>query len=91
VTLNDYAKTYNILHYLVKYRIKSLDDVVTISKVYVIECDKNDNEKAKLDEIKKDIAEGSKIFLVKPEDVEILSCIPIPPDIISLEVISKDE
>lgn len=90
MTLNDYVKNRNILHYLVKYRIEFLDDVVTSTTVHVIECDKNDNEKAKLDEIKREIA-GRSIFFVKPEDVEILSCIPIPPDIISLEVISKDE
>ena len=81
MTLNDYVKNRNVLHYLVKYRIRSLD-VVTSSKVYVIEHDKNDNEKAKLDEIKREIADKFKIFLVKPEDVEILSCIPIHPDII---------
>lgn len=80
MTLNDYVKNRNVLHYLVKYRIKSLD-VVTSSKVYVIECDKNDNEKAKLNEIKKEIAGKFKVFLVKPEDVEILSCIPIAPSI----------
>ena len=80
MTLNDYVKNRNVLHYLVKYRIKSLD-VVKSSKVYVIECDKNDNEKAKLDEIKREIAGKFKIFLVKPEDVEILSCIPITPSI----------
>jgi len=91
VTLNDYVKNRNILHYLVKYRIKSLDDVVTSTTVHVIECDKNDTEEAKLYEIKKEIAGRSKVFLVKPEDVEILSCIPIPPDIISLDVISKNE
>ena len=82
MTLNDYVKNCNVLHYLVKYRIKSLD-VVKSSKVYVIECDKNDNEKAKLNEIKKEIAGKFKVFLIKPEDVEILSCIPIPPDIIA--------
>ena len=82
MTLNDYVKNRNILHYLVKYRIKSLD-VVTSSKVYVIECDKNDTEEVKLYEIKKEIAGRFKVFLVKPEDVEILSCIPIPPDIIA--------
>ena len=82
MTLNDYVKNRNVLHYLVKYRIRSLD-VVTSSTVYVIECDKNDNEKAKLDEIKKEIAGRYKVFFVKPEDVEILSCIPIPPDIIA--------
>lgn len=81
MTLNDYVKNRNVLHYLVKYRIKSLD-VVTISKVYVIECDKNNNEKAKLDEIKREIAGKFKVFLIKPEDVEILSCIPIAPSII---------
>ena len=81
MTLNDYIKNRNVLHYLVKYRIKSLD-VVTSSKVYVIECDKNDNEKAKLDEIKREIAGKFKVFLIKPEDVEILSCIPIAPSII---------
>lgn len=83
MTLNDYVKNRNILHYFVKYRIKSLDNLVTSSTVYVIECDKNDNEKAKLDEIKKEIAGRYKVFFVKPEDVEILSCIPIPPDIIA--------
>lgn len=81
MTLNDYVKNRNVLHYLVKYRIKSLD-VVTSSKVYVIECDKNNNEKAKLNEIKREIAGKFKVFLVKPEDVEILSCIPIAPSII---------
>lgn len=91
MTLNDYVKNRNILHYLVKYRIEFLDDVVTSTTVHVIECDKNDNENAKLDEIKREIAGRYEIFFVKPEDVEILSCIPIPPDIISLEVISKDE
>lgn len=81
MTLDDYIKNHNVMHYYVKYRIKSLD-VVTSSKVYVIECDKNDNEKAKLNEIKKEIAGKFKVFLVKPEDVEILSCIPIAPSII---------
>lgn len=80
MSLNNYMKNRNILHYLVKYRIKSLD-VVTSSKVYVIEHDKNDTEEAKLDEIKREIAGRSKVFFIKPEDVEILSCIPIPPDI----------
>lgn len=82
MTLNDYVKNRNVLHYLVKYRIKSLD-VVKSSKVYVIECDKNYTEEAKLYEIKKEIAGRFKVFLIKPEDVEILSCIPIPPDIIA--------
>lgn len=81
MTLNDYVKNRNVLHYLVKYRIKSLD-VVKNSKVYVIECDKNYTEEVKLYEIKKEIAGRFKVFLVKPEDVEILSYIPIPPDII---------
>lgn len=80
MTLNDYVKNRNILHYFVRYRIKSLD-VVTSTTVHVIECDKNDNENAKLDEIKREIAGKFKVFLVKPEDVEILSCIPIAPSI----------
>lgn len=81
MTLNDYIKNRNVLHYLVKYKIKSLD-VVTSSKIYVIECDKNSTESAILDEIKKEIAGKFKVFLIKPEDVEILSYIPIAPSII---------
>lgn len=81
MTLNDYIKNRNVLHYFVRYRIKSLD-VVTSSKVYVIECDKNDTEETKLYEIKREIAGRFKVFLIKPEDVEILSYIPISPNII---------
>lgn len=80
MTLNNYVKNCNVLHYLVKYKIKSLD-VVTSSTVYVIECDKNNTEETKLYEIKREIASRFKVFLVKPEDIEILSCIPIAPTI----------
>ena len=97
MTLDDYIKNHNVMHYYVKYRIKTLGiseyriktlDIIKSDDVYIIENDKNSTESAILDEIKREIADKHKMLSIflKPAEIEIIEyrpkSIPITADII---------